>query len=78
MYNFDMNLNAKELFKLLLAKEDLTQVKLCKMLSDKRGKKYEQSSFSRKLAQGTITYNEVVSIIEFLGYELELKQKDKN
>ena len=65
-----MKLNAKELIKLLLAKESLTQKELVYLLNEKTNKKYTQDGFSRKLTKGTITFNEVVLIADVLDYEL--------
>ena len=70
-----MKLNAKELVKLILTKEALTQKELVEMLNEKTDKKYTQGGLSRKLSQGTITYNEVANIIEVLGYDIELIKK---
>ena len=70
-----MNLNANELIKLLLAKEQITQKELATLLSEKTGKVCMQPSLSRKLTKGTITFNEVMTIIDILGYEIDLKQK---
>jgi len=72
-----MKLNAKELVKLLLTKEAQTQKELVEILNKKTDKKYTQGGLSRKLSQGTITYNEVSNIIEVLGYDIELVKKNK-
>ena len=70
-----MKLNAKELVKLLLTKESLTQKELVRILNEKTDKKYAEGGLSRKLSQGTITYNEVANIIDVLGYDIELVKK---
>ena len=70
-----MKLNAKELVKLLLTKEAMTQKELAQLLTEKTDKKYSQEGLSRKLSQGTITYNEVANIIEVLGYNIEFTKK---
>ena len=70
-----MKLTAKELTKLLLTKESLTQKELVNLLNEKTDKKYTQDGLSRKLSKGTITYNEIVSIIDILDYEIELRRK---
>ncbi len=74
MYNFCMKLNAKELVKLILTKECLTQKELVNMLNEKSGKKYTQDGLSRKLSKGTITFNEVMTIADILGYEIDLRR----
>ena len=72
-----MKLNAKELVKLLLTKENMTQKELAFLLTEKTDKKYTQDGLSRKLSQGTITYNEVANIVEVLGYDIELNKKQQ-
>lgn len=74
MYNFFMKLNAKELVKLVLVKECLTQKDLVQLLCEKTDKKYTQDGLSRKLNKGTITFNEVMTILDILGYEIDLKK----
>lgn len=69
-----MKLNAKELVKLILTKECLTQKELVNMLNEKCDKKYTQDGLSRKLSKGTITFNEVMTIADILGYQIELKK----
>ena len=73
-----MKLNALELIKLLIAKEGITQKELTVILSEKTGKKYTQDGFSRKINRGTITYNEVVDIIDVLGYDFNLERKHQS
>ena len=70
-----MKLSAKELIKLVLAKESITQKELVQMLNENTKKKYAQDGLSRKLSKGTITFNEVMTIIDILGYEIDLKEK---
>lgn len=70
-----MILNAKEIIKLILSKEGLTQKELTQILTSKTGHKYTPDGFSRKINRGTITYNEIIKIIDLLGYEIKLEQK---
>lgn len=70
-----MILSAKEIIKLVLSKEHLTQKELCQILTDKTSKKWTQDGLSRKLNQGTITYNDVVMIIDILGYSVNVDRK---
>ena len=65
-----MRLNAKELVQLLLTRECMTQKQLADMLKNRIGKTLAPSGLSRKLSQGTITYNEVLLIADLLGYDL--------
>ena len=75
LYNWHMRLSAKDLIKLLLSKEGLTQKELASMVEKNIGKKYTADGLSRKLNRDTITYHEVCSIIDILGYELKVEQK---
>lgn len=71
-----MKLNAKELVKLLLTKESLTQKELVQLLNEKTEKKYTQDGLSRKLSKGTITFNEITLIADILGYEISFKKNN--
>ncbi|MBR1977423.1 hypothetical protein IKA15_04005 [bacterium] len=70
-----MKLSANELIRLLLTKEHMTQKELVVLISEKTGKTCAQSGLSRKLNKGTITFNEVMTILDILGYEIDLKNK---
>jgi len=70
-----MILSAKEVVKVLLTREFITQKKITELLSEKSGKKYSPEAFSRKLSNGTITYNEVAMIADILGYEIKIEPK---
>ena len=71
-----MKLYAKELIKLLLAKEDLTRKELTNILTNNTDKKYTPDGLSRKLSRGTITYNEIVSITDILGYDIKIEKRN--
>ena len=75
LYNFVMILNSKALIKLILANESLTQKELVVLLNEKTDKKYTPDGLSRKLTKGTITFNEIATIADVLGYEIDLKSK---
>ena len=68
-----MKLQAKELIKVLLSQKKVKQKDLVAKLSEMTGKKYTPSSFSHKAGSGSISYNEVLLVIEILGYEIEIK-----
>lgn len=70
-----MILNAKEVIKILLSKEQIKQKDLAQMLTDKTGKKYTPGSLSQKIVRGTISYNEVVLIADILGYSINIEHK---
>ena len=69
---YNMKLNAKEIIKLLLTKEQVKQKDLALLLSQKTGKKYTPGSLSQKIGRGTISYNEVALIIDLLGYSINI------
>ena len=75
LYNICMKLRAKDLIRLLLSKEGLTQKKLASMVEENIGKKYTADGLSRKLNRDTITYNEVLMIADILGYEIKIEAK---
>ncbi|MBQ8460656.1 hypothetical protein IJ541_11240 [bacterium] len=65
-----MILNAREQVKALLAMKAMTLKKLAELISEKTGKKCSLSALSNKLRRGTITYNEVMRIAEYLGFKI--------
>lgn len=69
-------MSSKEDVKVLLAKENITLTELAKKLSIKLNKTYTLAGLSRKLAIDSLKYNEFKSIVEILGYRIELI-KDK-
>ena len=75
MYNYHMKFSAKDLIKLLLSKEDMTQKNLTKLLTDKTGRNYTPDGLSRKLNRDTITFKEVALIVDLLGYEISIEKK---
>ena len=70
-----MKLSAKDLIKLLLSKENMTQKELTSIITKTTGKKITQDGLSRKLNRDTITYREVLAIIDILGYEIKVEPK---
>ena len=75
LYNYSMKFSAKDLIKLLISREGLTQKKLASIIEGTIGKKYTADGLSRKLNRGTITYNEVAMIADILGYEIKIEPK---
>jgi len=69
-----MKLSSKELIKLLLAKENITQKELVRQICEFTGENYTPDAFSHKLNRGTMSYDEAIMIADILGYELELKK----
>jgi hypothetical protein len=70
-------MSSKEDVKVLLAKENITLTELAKKLSIKLNKTYTLAGLSRKLAIDSLKYNEFKSIVEILGYRIDIV-KDKN
>jgi transposase len=63
-----MKYSAKDLIKLLISREGLTQKKLATVIEEHIGKKYTADGLSRKLNRDTITFKEVVLIADILAY----------
>lgn len=70
-----MEFSAKDLIKLLISKENMTQKELVSLLNKKTDKSYTPDGLSRKLNRGTITFNEVSKIISILGYCIKLDKQ---
>ena len=70
-----MELKARELIKVLLSQENIKQKKLVEMLNNLTGKSYTPSGLSHKIGRGSISYDEVVDIINLLGYEIKIGKK---
>ncbi len=71
-----MKLKAKEQVKTLLAQKGMTLTQLAKLLTEKTNKKYTLSSLSQKLSRGTLTYNEMLSVINVLNYKISFELID--
>ena len=69
-----MNLNSKELIKLLLIREHYKQKDLADELTKQTGKKYSPDGLSQKIRRGTISYNEVLIILNILGYKINIEK----
>ena len=41
-----------------------------------RNKRYPRNSFSTRLKNGTVSYDEIFDIAEILGYEIQFVKKD--
>ncbi len=65
-----MRLEVKEQIKALLAQEGVTQIELVKLLNEKGGR-YTPQTLSHRLRRGSVTYNEVMTICEILGYDIQ-------
>ena len=70
-----MKLTAKDIIKLLLSKENMTQRELASLITSETGKKLTQDGLSRNLNRDTITYREFSSIVDILGYSINIEHK---
>lgn len=70
-----MSKMVREQIKSLLGAKDITMKEVAKMLTEKTGKQYSLANLSSKLKRGTLIYNEVLLIADFLGYEINFTEK---
>lgn len=70
-----MGIKVREQIKSLLGVKGVTMKDVAQMLSLKTNKNYSLANLSSKLKRGTLSYNEVLMIIDFLGFEIEFKEK---
>lgn len=70
-----MKLNAKEIIRILLSRENVKQKDLAEILTLKSGKKYTPGSLSQKINRGTISFNEVALIADILGYQINFDKQ---
>lgn len=73
-----MKLSVKELIKLLLTKENMTQKELVEKLCAVTNTKHTAGGLSRKLNRGTMSYNEAMLIADILGYEIKIEKKSSD
>ena len=67
-------MSAKEIVKILLAKECLTLKKLAEMATENSNKKYSIDGICHKMRLGTLRYEDVEYFSKLLGYEIVLKK----
>ena len=76
-YNKDGNLKSKKTT-LANGSESVTEYPENEITTTVDDKKYisrsKSDGLSRKLNKGTITFNEVMTILDILGYEIDLKK----
>ncbi len=65
-----MIIEAREQVKLLTSMRALTMKQLAEKITEKTGKICSPSALSNKLRRGTITYNEVMRIVDILGFKV--------
>ena len=70
-----MIIEAREQVKSLLAIKCITLKKLAEIITEKTGKICTPSALSNKLRRGTITYNEVIKIADYLDFKVSFDIK---
>lgn len=68
-------MNAAECIKILLLKEAMTITKLAELMPERHGNKLSRTGLSNKLHNNTLRFDELMSICDILGYELDFKKK---
>ncbi len=69
-------MGCRRILKLLTANECISITKVLEKLEIVRNKRYPRNSFSTRLRNGTVNYNEMVDIAAILGYEIQFVKKD--
>ena len=64
----------REQIKALLAQENIKMKELAEKMQEKTGKNYSLQTLSHRLRRGTVSYNEVLLILEILGYDLKFEK----
>ena len=70
-----MSVKVREQIKSLLGAKGVTMKEVAQILAEKTKKNYSLANLSSKLKRGTLTYNEVLVIIDYLGYKIEFTEK---
>ncbi len=70
-----MNLQAREQIKSILAKENMMMKELASELGQVLNKNYTLDNLSKKLKNGTISYNQVALIADILGYKIKFEKE---
>ena len=70
-----MNLKAREQIKSILAQEGLMMKDLALGLEKELNKRYTLDNLSKKLRNGTISYNQVALIADILDYKIKFEKE---
>ena len=73
--NYNLNMNARNKIKSLIALRCLTITKLAEMMKEKTGKPYTFKSLTGKLQRGSLSLDEAYIIANLLDYKLEFIEK---
>jgi hypothetical protein len=69
-----MNLKAREQIKSILAQEGLMMKDIAVELEKELNKRYTLDNLSKKLRNGTISYNQVALIADILDYKIKFEK----
>lgn len=69
-------MECRRILKLLTVNEGTSITKVLERLEAVRNKRYPRNSFSTRLKNGTVSYDEIFDIAEILGYEIQFVKKD--
>ena len=69
-------MECRRILKLLTVNEGTSITKVLEKLEVLRNKKYPRNSFSTRLKNGTVSYDEMFDIEEILGYEIQFVKKN--
>ncbi len=69
-------MECRRILKLLTVNEGTSITKVLEKLSALRNKIYPRNSFSTRLRNGTVSYDEMFDIAEILGYEIQFVKKN--
>ena len=72
-----MRNNLRDEIKILLLKNHLTMTDLASKMSDFLGRRITQSNLSQKLGNESLRYDELMAILDILGYDFEYKKGGK-
>ena len=70
-----MNINSRELVKIIMVKERLKSKDLARILSEKTGKKYTQQSILHKISKSSFRYDEVKVICDIFNYKIAVEKE---
>lgn len=71
-----MRNNLRDEIKILLLKSHITMTELASKISETLNKQITQSNLSRKLGNESLRYDELMAILDVLGYDFEYKKKN--
>lgn len=67
-------MDVQRTIKIFAAEENISVAELIRRFSKYAGKEYSTQSFSNRLRNGTVHYNEVEKIAEMLGYKIKFEK----